>query len=247
MNNDNNNSSEANFTTSAITSKIREFFTLSTATWLNVLTAVTVLFLVLMNLFAGRPIGIGETALTNGGVFLIAPVLVIQNIITEVWGKKKVFRITVFAIMCQLFIIGITWLIIAMPTDSYARAAAWQAAFGGTWRIMIASIIAFVIGSVLNIVIFDKIRDRSRDKSKRFKTMFTIAGGASTIVAQLIDSTIFFILAFAPVGITGTFEMGWWAIFTSIMLGTAIQFALELIIIGAIAVHLTKWLKARKT
>jgi len=207
--------------------------------------ALSVLFLVLMNLFAMRPIGWGDFMLTNAGLLLIAPVMVLQNIITEIWGKKTAFRVTIFAVCCQLIVVALSQIVILLPTNHTEAAENWASVFGSQWRIVTASIAAFIVGSLLNILIFAKIRDKSRKAKGKYKVLYTIAAVFSTAVAQFIDSTIFMVLAFAPVGIPG-FELSWINIWTSVGIGTIVQLALETTLVVFIAVHIAKQLKKKK-
>ena len=210
--------------------------------WLLGLTSLSVLFLVLMNLFATRPIGMGDFMLTNAGVLLIAPVLVIQNIITDVWGKRTAFGITIFAVVCQVAVVLLIHLVILLPTNNAYAATSWADAFGSSWRIVAASVVAFVVGSILNILVFDKINVRAKDTGGRLRRVFVAAAIVSTVVAQFVDSSIFMILAFAPVGLP-TFELSWTNIWTSIVVGTSVQLIIEAILIVSIAAHLSRWLK----
>ena len=216
--------------------------------WFAGFVALSVLFLVLMNLFASRPIGIGSLQITNAGLLLIAPALVLQNVITEVWGKKTAFKVTVFAIACQVFIVLLISLILVLPTNdgSVGLSENWANAFGPQWRIVTASIIAFAAGSILNIFIFAKIRDKSKNVQGKYKWLYVLAAVISTIIAQVIDSTLFMVLAFAEVGISNTIELPWIHIWTQIGIGTAAQILLETTIVALAAVHLAKWLKRKK-
>jgi hypothetical protein len=213
--------------------------------WFTGFVTLSVLFLVMMNLFAIRPIGWSGFALTNAGLLFIAPVLVIQNVITEVWGKRTAFRVTIFAICCQLFIVLMAELVILLPTNNPGLSDYWAGLFGAQWRIVTASILAFAVGSVINILLFAKIREKSK-QSERFKWFYVLAAVISTIVAQFIDSIIFMVFAFGPFGITPAIEWLWVDIWTSIGVGTAVQLILETTIVVAIAVHLAKWLKTKK-
>ncbi|MCL2630777.1 MAG: queuosine precursor transporter [Firmicutes bacterium] len=216
------------------------------STWFTVFVSLSVLFLVLMNLFAMRPVGWGDFMLTNAGLLLIAPVLVLQNVIGEVWGKKTALKVTLFAILCQIFIVILSEIAIILPTNNKEASSAWANVFGSQWRIVTASITAFAVGSVLNILVFAKIREKSQNKNGNFKWLYLIASFISTVIAQFIDSTLFMLLAFAPVGLP-TFELPLKDIFTSIAVGTAVQLLLETTLVLAVAMHLAKYLKSRTT
>ena len=223
----------------------------SLQSWLIALASLSVLFYTLMNLFATRPIGFdfinrhGEHVnimLTNAGLLLIVPVLLIQNVITEIWGKNTAFRITIFAIACQLFVVAISQVVILLPTNNAAAADTWANLFGSQWRIATASITAFFVGSMLNIIIFDKIRKNSKSNCGKFKWLYVLAAIISTIIAQFIDSFLFMTLAFAPIGLP-TFELSWPNILTSIAIGTSIQILLEATLVALIVVHIVAYIK----
>lgn len=211
--------------------------------------ALSVLFVVLMNLFAGRQVGWGGFTLSNAGILLIAPVMVLQNVIAEIWGKRTAFRVTVFAVFCQLLVVALSQIVILMPIPNDAGAQAmssdWASVFGSQWRIASASITAFTIGSILNILIFAKIRGKTKSANGKYKFFYIIASVLSTAAAQFVDSTIFMILAFAPVGIS-PFEWNWTAIWQAIAVGTLVQLALETVLVAAATVHVAKWLKGKK-
>jgi|GEM_PF-257372 len=225
---------------------------MTSSTWLLGLVSLTVLLLTMMNLFAVRPIATsGGFLLANAGMLLIAPVLVIQNIITAVWGKKTAVRITIFAIIVQIFITILIQLIILTP--NLPRGENWDLVFGGSWVFITASIIAFIIGSGLNIFAFDKIKkalDRKKQTSinKGWKIIYSIAAFLSTLIAQFIDSLIFFILAFqvfAPFAF-GSALSTWQAMFQELAISTAFQVLLELTLVVLIASHLAKYLSQKK-
>ncbi|MCL2821782.1 MAG: queuosine precursor transporter [Firmicutes bacterium] len=227
--------------------KILNIGALPTSIWFAGFVSLSVLFLVLMNLFAMRPIGWRNFMVTNAGLLLIAPVLVLQNVIAEVWGKKTAFKVTVFAVACQIFIVLLIEFTILLPVNSDGKVGAenWADVFGSQWRIVISSILAFAVGSLLNILVFVKFREKSKHTQNNYKWLYILAALISTLVAQFIDSTLFMVLAFAPVGLP-TFELPWNNIWTSIAVGTVVQFLFETTIVVAAAVHLAKWLKRKK-
>jgi len=183
-----------------IKNEVQKLKKMSTSVWFSGLVALTVLLLTMMNLFAMRPIATnGGFLLSNAGMLLIAPVLVIQNVIVAVWGGKTAARVTVFAIIVQVFIILLIQIITFLP--NLPRGYDWDTVFGGSWVFIVASIIAFIVGSILNIFVFAKIKNSLNKKmgislGKGWKSIYTMAAFLSTLIAQFIDSLIFFVLAF---------------------------------------------------
>ena len=223
-----------------------------TTVWFSGLAALTVLLLTMMNLFAIRPIATSDGfLLSNAGMLLIAPVLVIQNVIVAVWGGKTAARVTIFAIVVQIFITLLIQVILLIP--NLERGYEWDTVFGGSWVFISASIIAFIVGSVLNIFVFVKIKNslnkkRETNLGKGWKVTYTIAAFLSTIIAQFIDSLIFFMLAFqvfAPIAF-GVSLSTWAGMFQELGISTAFQVLLELSLVVLIASHLAKYLVRKK-
>lgn len=130
----------------------------------------------------------------NGSVaiFLFPFVFLINDIIAEVYGKaraRSVVRsslIVVFALFC--FAIFAT----ALPpsTRSVPTEAAYDTIFGKSIRFAAASLIALAIADVLDLIVFARLRERFGKKSLWLRT------NASNILAQLVDTTTFMVLAF---------------------------------------------------
>jgi hypothetical protein len=62
--------------------------------------------------------------------------------------------------------------------------------FGNTWRIVIASLFAFWAGSFTNAYVMAKLKIYSAGKHLWMRTI------GSTVVGELVDSSLFYILAF---------------------------------------------------
>jgi uncharacterized integral membrane protein (TIGR00697 family) len=81
--------------------------------------------------------------------------------------------------------------VLALPPDPrWPHQRAWETAFGGTWRILIASMLGFFAGEFVNSFTLARMKLRTRG---RFLWMRTIG---STVAGEAADSLIFYPIAF---------------------------------------------------
>jgi len=118
------------------------------------------------------------------------------DILTEVYGYARARKVIWAGFGAQIFASFMAYIVLIMPADpavDYNQLIdpALHVVFGNTWRIVVGSIIAFWIGDFANSYVMAKMKILTRG---RFLWMRTIG---STIVGQLIDSIIFYPIAFA--------------------------------------------------
>ncbi len=136
---------------------------------------------------------LGEVSFGAGVLFFPVSYL-FGDILTEVYGyahdRRAVwagFAALVFAAVMSLVVIGLP----PAPgdyMDGYQKGL--ETVFGNTWRIVLASIIAFWAGSMANAYVMAKMKILTKG---RFLWMRTIG---STAVGELFDSSIFYMTAF---------------------------------------------------
>lgn len=100
--------------------------------------------------------------------------------------------------------------------------------FGAQWRILLASAIGYYSGIFMNSFIMGIMKARRQDNDNT--AWFFIRCILSTIIGQLLDNGLFFILAMAPVGIDSTSELPWNLIFANIGIATALEVGYEIIL-----------------
>jgi queuosine precursor transporter len=76
------------------------------------------------------------------------------------------------------------------PADGWPNQAAYEAVFGSTWRIVLASVLAFWAGEFVNSLVLAKMKIWTRGKDLWMRTI------GSTICGQGVDSLIFYPVAF---------------------------------------------------
>ena len=156
-------------------------------------------------LLCSNLIGVGKTVLlalpfglsvSFGAGNLFFPIsYIFGDVLTEVYGYARARR----AIWCGagglLFATLMSNIILGMPADpaepyNQSLQPALEVVFGSTWRIVAASILAFWIGDFVNSYVLAKMKLRTQG---RFLWARTIG---STIVGQLVDSLVFYPIAF---------------------------------------------------
>jgi len=139
----------------------------------------------------------GGRALTFGAGNIFFPIsYIFGDVLTEVYGYARARKVIWAGFMSMLFATVMGWVVIHLPTDpseSYNAVIqpALETCFGNTWRIVVASMIAFWAGDFANSYVLAKMKILTRG---RFLWMRTIG---STIVGSGLDSLIFYPVALA--------------------------------------------------
>lgn len=136
---------------------------------------------------------LGEVTFGAGVLFFPVSYL-FGDILTEVYGyahdRRAVwagFAALVFAAVMSLVVIGLP----PAPgdyMDAYQKGL--ETVFGNTWRIVLASIIAFWAGSMVNAYVMAKMKLLTQGRLLWTRTI------GSTAVGELFDSSIFYVTAF---------------------------------------------------
>jgi queuosine precursor transporter len=141
-------------------------------------------------------VDLGFMALSFGAGNLFFPIsYIFGDILTEVYGYARSRRVIwagfaamIFATVMSLFVLHVP----PDPAEPYNKVIqpALEVIFGGTWRIIAASVVAFWLGDFTNSYVLAKMKVRTEG---RFLWMRTIG---STIVGQGVDSLVFYPIAF---------------------------------------------------
>lgn len=197
--------------------------------YLDLVTAMFVTVLLCSNLIGpGKScvVSVFGVSLTFGAGNLFFPIsYIFDDVLTEVYGYAKSRKVIWAGFGAMIFATVMSWVIIHLPADPnepYNKIIqpALQTCFGGTWRIVIASMIAFWAGDFANSYVLAKMKIWT---GGRFLWTRTIG---STIVGEGLDSFIFYPIALTSwqpmlkaLGVTdpGVLEMfGGWTTVTAI-------------------------------
>jgi len=135
-------------------------------------------------------------ALSFGAGNLFFPVsYIFDDVLTEVYGYARSRRAIWCGFGAMVFATLMSNLILRLPADPHepfnaTLQPALEVVFGSTWRIALGSMLAFWLGDFVNSYILAKMKIVTQGRSLWMRTI------GSTIVGELVDSLVFYPIAF---------------------------------------------------
>ena len=125
-------------------------------------------------------------------IFLIPLLFTINDVIIEVHGPERARSVARTGLMTIGLLFGFIMVSLALPPSGRFMETneAYNIVFGKSARITLASLTAFALADFLDIYLFAKIRQ------KLGKSKLWLRNNASNIISQLIDTTLFMVIAF---------------------------------------------------
>ncbi|MBP8819730.1 MAG: queuosine precursor transporter [Syntrophomonadaceae bacterium] len=146
--------------------------------------------LLLSNIIAGKLITIGAMILP-GAVILFPLAYIFGDILTEVYGYKRARMVIWTGFACNILMVGVFMLVMAIPSPSFFEAeGAFATVLGMTPRIVLASLIAYLVGEFSNAAILSRMKILTRGKWLWTRTV------GSTLVGEGLDTIIFITICF---------------------------------------------------
>ena len=158
--------------------------------------AAFVAILLLSNLIgASKPSFVtlpGGTEWKFGAGVLFFPIsYVIGDVLTEVYGFARARRVIWTGFAALAFMAFMAWVVVALPpARDWPNQPAYEAVFGNSWRIVLASMTAFWVGEFANSLVLARMKVWTQGRMLWTRTI------GSTFVGQGLDSLIFYPLAF---------------------------------------------------
>lgn len=157
------------------------------------LVAFFTLSVVLMNLLANKTIVSLSWLALDGGFLLSFIPFLCMDIVTRYYGQDAGDKLNLFALFVNLFCVLVFYIAAAIPTqDDYS---AFNSIFGGTWFILMDSMIAFVASGFLNNalnILVGKMFKKNPDGG----AAFFVRSYVSTFIGQYVDNFLFSFLTF---------------------------------------------------
>jgi len=136
------------------------------------------------------------TIVLGAGALFFPISYVFGDILTEVYGYSRARRVIWAGFAGLGFASFMAAVVVALPPAPFWRhQAAYEVAFGSTWRIVAASMIAYFCGEFVNSYTLAKMKILTAGKWLWTRTI------GSTIVGEAVDSALFYPLAFYGSGI----------------------------------------------
>jgi queuosine precursor transporter len=137
----------------------------------------------------------------GAGVLFFPISYIFGDILTEVYGYARDRRVVWAGFGALVFASVMAWIVVNLPASDSDFMKSYQGhlegVFGNAWRIAAGSMIAFWSGSFANSFVLAKLKIRTQG---RFLWVRTIG---STLVGELVDSSLFYFIAFYGIWATG--------------------------------------------
>jgi len=125
------------------------------------------------------------------GIFAYPITFLCTDIVADVRGKKYTKQFVKIGLIVLIMTLLLTLLSVAMPPATrYDDNEAYRTVFGNSLRMLIASILAFVLAQYHDIWAFHFWKKKTGGKMLWFRN------NISTVVSQMIDTSIFMFVAF---------------------------------------------------
>ncbi|MBP6060799.1 MAG: queuosine precursor transporter [Candidatus Pacebacteria bacterium] len=130
----------------------------------------------------------------DGGTLLFPLSYIFGDILTEIYGYRKAREVIWLGFFCILLMSLVIIIVGKLPgAVGWNNQNAYDAILGLTPRIVIASLIAYTCGSFSNSFILTKMKLWFKGKYLWMRTI------GSTLVGELVDSSLFILIAFSGV------------------------------------------------
>lgn len=157
------------------------------------LTVLFVAALMISNVITSKQVLLPFNITTSGGLFVFPITYILSDLFSEVYGYRW-SRITCYlAFAMNLLMVLIFAAVIHCPSPSYwTDQEAFKTVLGSTPRVLAASLAAFVLGDLVNDRVFRRMKLSHVGTHKGFG----LRASLSSVAGELVDSLIFFPIAF---------------------------------------------------
>lgn len=137
-----------------------------------------------------KQVALGPLAV-EAGIFPFLSLVAISSAIAELHGRATADRLVRFGFIPLVIAIGLTFLVLNLPTDPGMYEPAKEAfpiILGQGWRMMGAGILAYGVSVTLNNWLFDRLRTGTR--------LLALRGFIAAALSQIVDTLIFISVSF---------------------------------------------------
>src|ERR1700722_15321164 len=158
--------------------------------YLTLIGGLFVATLLISNTTSGKPWQVWEFTLP-AGVILFPVSYIFSDILTEVYGYARSRQVIWTGFAANALMAVAYWIVISLPPASFWKnQAAFALTLGQVPRIVFGSLLGYLAGEFANSIVLAKMKIWTRGRHLWTRTI------GSTIVGQLVDSVIFYPVAF---------------------------------------------------
>lgn len=156
----------------------------------RLISCVFVACLLISNILAAKTFMLFGITLPTA--VIVFPIVYITNdILAEIFGFKRAKSTIYLGFIINLFAVIAYNVAILLPAPDFATeaAAAFKITLSSTWRILLASMVAYIIGSISNSYIMVRMKEKLESK-------LMLRCVVSTLVGEGLDALFFITIAF---------------------------------------------------
>lgn len=162
--------------------------------------------LVVCNLIAAKftELDLGfKTLIVSVGILPYPLTFLMTDIISEIYGRRRADQVVIAGFFASVMVVGVLWLALQFESlKDYGgpTTAEFETVFGKSWRVISASMTAYLAAQFLDIRMFHFWKRVTNGRH------LWLRNNASTIVSQLLDTTLVVFVLFVGEWTAG--EMG---------------------------------------
>jgi len=155
------------------------------------LASLFVTCLVVSNIISSKIVGWGPL-IFPAGVIAYSITFLITDIYTEFFGKKETEKLIIYGFISNILMIILIFIAISMPIAPFMEdyQAIYEKVLSMSFRIVVASMIAYIIAQSHDVFAYHFWGKLTKGKH------LWLRNNASTLVSQLIDTSLFITIAF---------------------------------------------------
>jgi uncharacterized integral membrane protein (TIGR00697 family) len=168
----------------------------TTVSWRFVtLAGFFVTTLVVSNIIAVKLAEVGGRVFDAGNI-LFPLAYLLGDVLTEVYGFRAARRVILLGFACNVLAVLAIQLALRLPAADFwvENQEAYETILGTTWRIFVASLVAYLAGELTNSYVLSRMKVATGGRWLWSRTI------SSSVAGQAIDSTLFVTIAFAGTG-----------------------------------------------
>jgi len=151
--------------------------------------------LVACNLIANKFISIDlgfKVFVISAGVLPYPVTFLLTDLLSEIYGRKKTNMVVYVGFFASMFVLLILYLGSAFPAieNSTVKDADYNVVFQNSWRVILASMVAYLFAQLIDVRLFHFWKRLTKGKK------LWLRNNASTIVSQLVDTSLVVLVLF---------------------------------------------------
>lgn len=162
------------------------------------LSSLFIAALVTTNLIANKFVSVDlgfKTFQISAGILPYPITFLITDILSEIFGKQKTQRVVIAGFFASVFVLFMLWLgnqFMAIE-NSPVSDSMYEQVFANSWRVILSSMIAYLVAQSVDVRIYHFWKKLTNGKH------LWLRNNASTIVSQLVDTTLVVCVLFVGV------------------------------------------------